>query len=116
MQAGTLRYRMSIEQKGTARSGSGAPVETWSTFAFIWAGFESLGGRELEAAQKLVAEANCKITLRYIPGVVPEMRVNWFDRRANNTRLFDILSSTDEMERHRSLELLCREHDLKPGA
>lgn len=115
MQAGTLRYRMAIEQRATTRTGSGAPAEAWSTFAKVWAGFEELTGRELMAAQKLVAGSTCKITIRYIPGVVPEMRVNWLDRRAKTTRIFDILNSSDEMERHRSLELLCSENDIKPG-
>jgi SPP1 family predicted phage head-tail adaptor len=106
---------MTIEQRGSTRTPSGAPQETWSTVAIVWAGFQSLSGRELEAAQKIVADATSQISLRYLPGVIPEMRINWFDRPAKATRHFDILAVTDEMERHRSLVLLCREHNILPG-
>ena len=55
MQAGKLRYQMSIEQKGSARTGTGAVQESWTLLATVWGGFTSLAGRELFAAKKIVA-------------------------------------------------------------
>jgi SPP1 family predicted phage head-tail adaptor len=116
MQAGTLRYHMAIEQKGSTRTATGSVQETWSTVAKVWGGFEELTGRELEAAQKIVADATSKVTIRYVAGIVPEMRLNWFDRAAKITVLLDILNASDPERRHRSLELLCREHQIGSGS
>jgi head-tail adaptor len=114
--AGKLRYVVTIEKNSAARTASGAPrQDSWSTVATVRAGISPLSGREAEAAQKIVAEANSKIVMRFVPGIVPEMRVNFFDRRIQATRLFDILNVNDVEEKHMDLVLLCLEHDIKPA-
>ncbi len=112
MQSGKLRYSVSIEQQSASRTPFGSPVDSWAVLATVRAGIFPLTGRELEAAQKLNAEINTKITMRYLAGIVPEMRVNWTDSRANRTRLYDILGIADEEQRHNKMDLLCVERQL----
>lgn len=112
MRAGLLRNLVTIEQRGSVRSSFGSPTDSWAVFATVRADISPLNGRELEAAQKMVANVNTEITIRYLIGVVPEMRVNWNDATANRSRLFDIASVIDEDQRHHKMTLMCVERDL----
>ncbi len=55
------------------------------------------------AAQSTQADVTHRITLRYMSGITPKMRVNY------NSRIFDILSVINVGERNRELQLMCRE-------
>lgn len=114
-QSGKLRYLVAIEQQASARDAFGAEQDNWSTFALVYAGFETLSGRELFNAQKLNAEITTKITIRWRAGVLPEMRVNWTDTGNNRNRIFDILACMDPTEHRRQLNLLSVERYI-PGA
>jgi SPP1 family predicted phage head-tail adaptor len=114
MQSGKLRYFVAIEQKSGARDTFGAGQELWSTVAQVYAGFETLSGRELFAAQKINPDVTHKITIRYRAGILAEMRVNWTDSREGRNRLFDILASMDPVQGREKLELLAIERNI-PG-
>jgi SPP1 family predicted phage head-tail adaptor len=113
-QSGKLRYLVSIEQQASTRDAFGAEQDNWTTFAQVYAGFETLSGRELEAAQKINAEITSKITIRWRAGILPEMRVNWSDTANNRIRIFDILAPMDPTEHRRQLNLLSVERFI-PG-
>ena len=110
MRAGQLRYSVTIEQQVTTRTSSGAQAETWTTFATVFAGLQGVSGQEYLAAGKLVADANMRIRIRYVSGLTPEMRIKFID--GSSTRYFDILDIDDKDERHREMELLCKERNL----
>jgi|ERR1043165_4443601 SPP1 family predicted phage head-tail adaptor len=114
MQSGKLRYLVAIEQKTGARDGFGADQELWSTVAQVYAGFETLRGQELFAAQKLSPDVTHKITIRYRSGILAQMRVNWTDTRESRNRIFDILAAMDPDQRREKLELLAVERNI-PG-
>jgi SPP1 family predicted phage head-tail adaptor len=116
MQSGKLRHPIAIEQKSSARDSMGAAQEVWSTFALPFAGFETLSGRELEAAQKINPEITSKITIRYQAGVIASMRVNFTDTTAGRNRIFDILAVMDPDERTRKMELLSVERYIAAAA
>jgi SPP1 family predicted phage head-tail adaptor len=110
MQSGALRYRVTIQQQATSRSTMGSEQPTWTTFAQTWAGFEPLSGRELLAAKQVQGEDTTRITIRYMAGINPKMRVIFLDRRqSNKTRIFDITSITNTGERNREIVMLCIE-------
>jgi SPP1 family predicted phage head-tail adaptor len=72
-----LRHRVDIEVFGvTVDSNTGAVSEEWTTFAEnVPAEIMPMSGREFVAASAIQAGVNTKITIRYIDGVLPAMRV-----------------------------------------
>jgi SPP1 family predicted phage head-tail adaptor len=112
LQSGKLRYFVAIEQKASTRDDFGAEQELWSTVAQVYAGFETLSGQELFAAQKLNADVTHKITIRYRAGIVAEMRVNWTDSTEGRNRIFDIIAPMDPTQGRQKLELLAIERNV----
>jgi SPP1 family predicted phage head-tail adaptor len=75
MQAGKLNRRITIQQQATTQDEYGQPVETWTTFAEVWAEIRDMTGKEYFAAQATQNAVQTKITIRYRAGIVPAMRV-----------------------------------------
>lgn len=78
MDAGRLRNFVTVQQKSLAGSGDrGQPVYSWTTFAQIYAEIEPLptAGKKMEIARQLVATATHQVTIRYLAGLTPEMRI-----------------------------------------
>lgn len=103
MRAGQLRHRVTIQQFTQTQNEYGEIVEGWTTFATVWAAVEPLRGREFWDAQQLNAEVTARIRLRYLSGVGPTMRVVY------DGRTFEVDSVIDVDERHRELQLMCKE-------
>jgi SPP1 family predicted phage head-tail adaptor len=114
MQSGKLRYLVAIEQQSSAQDSFGGGEQLWSTVALVYAGFETLNGRELFAAQKISADVTHKITIRYRAGIVATMRVNWTDTTEDRNRIFDILAPMDPDQGRQMLTLLAVERNI-PG-
>jgi SPP1 family predicted phage head-tail adaptor len=100
---GKLRHRITIERVTETRDTDGSVIETWSTYVTVQASIEPISGREYFAAQSTQADATHRISLRYLSGIVPKMRVKF------GSRIFDILSIINVDERNRELQLMCRE-------
>lgn len=104
MKIGKLRHRVTIEQVTEAQDTDGSVIETWSAFAIGQASIEPISGREYFAAQSTQADVTHRVSLRYLPGITPKMRVTF------GSRVFDILSVINVDERNRELQLMCREN------
>lgn len=102
MRAGELRHRITIQRATETQDAFGAVVQTWSTFATLWAGVEALSGREFFAAQQVNAQVSHRIRIRYLSGVTPKMRVVF------GSRTFNIEVVMDD-GRRRELQLLVSE-------
>lgn len=100
---GTLRARISLQSKVITQDSTGAPVETWSEIAALWAAKEPLSGREFFDAQGVFEEAMVRFRIRYREGVESSLRI------AHGGRIYNIKSIIDPEERHRELALLCSE-------
>jgi SPP1 family predicted phage head-tail adaptor len=100
---GKLRHRITIEQAAENQEPDGSVIEMWSIYATAQASIEPVSGREYFVAQSTQADLNHRISLRYVPGITPKMRVNY------GSRIFDILSVINVNERNRELQLMCRE-------
>lgn len=104
MRAGKLRQQLTIQRPVESRSSSGAPVESWATFAEVRGAVEPLSGRMLFAAQEFHSEVTTRIRLRYLEGITASMRV------VLGAHIFLILYPPIDWEfRHRELQLLCKE-------
>lgn len=103
MRAGELRHRITIQRAVEVSDDLKTPTVTWQDVATVWAAVEPLSGREYLLAQNVNAELTVRIRIRYRPGVTPGMRVLY------NGRVFDIQAVIDVEERHRELQLMCKE-------
>lgn len=100
---GKLRHRITIEEATETRDDYGAPEPTWETFAEVWASVESLSGREYFVARSSNSEVTHRVTIRYLSGLSPIMRIVY------DSRVFEIVSILDRPGREKYLEVLCNE-------
>lgn len=107
MRAGTARHQIVIQQRSDTQSASGAMIPAWTTFATLNAAIDPLQGRELQAAQQVVATVSHRISCLYLPGVKPSMRVQYVV--GASTRYFDINAVINVTELGRDLQMLCTE-------
>lgn len=103
MNIGKLRRKIIIQQQTSTQDGYGGTVKTWTDVATVWASVEPLDGREFFAAQQVNSEVTTRIKLRYLAGVVSKMRI------VHGTKTYDILSVIDPEERHKELQVMCKE-------
>lgn len=107
MRAGKLRHRISIERAiETQDSSYNEAVIQWVLFAEVSASIIPLSGRELIRAKQVELETDTEITIRYLDGLSPKMRIMYRDR------VFEILNIINTEERNREIHLLCSE--VKP--
>lgn len=100
--AGTLRHLVTIEQNAqTQNPATGEIVTGWNTYATTYAGIYPMSGREYMAAQQVQGQQIVQIMVRFIPGVTPDMRVNW------NGTYYNIQAVLDVESRERVLNLMC---------
>ncbi len=102
MRAGELRERVTIQQNTPTRDGFDAAIEHWSTFATLWAKVETVSGTETIDQQRAAALLTYNITLRYYPGITPDMRVSWRGSLLNINAIIDDRAGGD-------MKLVCSE-------
>lgn len=103
MQAGRLRHRVSIQQRVEARNGYGELISTWSTLATVWGSVEPIRGREFFEAEQVQSEISTRVRIRYYDGITAQMRVLFGSRK------LQILAVIDVNERHKEMQLMCKE-------
>ncbi len=81
----------------------GAPLQTWVDVGNVFAAVEDLSGREYVNAGGTQNAVTTKITIRYLPGVVAQMRVTYRDAVYN---IEAVLGQDD-----RTLLLMCTRGD-----
>ena len=103
MRAGRLNKKITIQQTTETQSSIGEVINTWATFAIVWAAIEPLLGREYFESQQVNAEETIRFRIRYVAGITPKMRISW------HSRLFDIRSIINVRERNQELLLMAVE-------
>lgn len=74
----TLRHRITIQQLTQTRDPTDrSVVKEYTTFAGTWADVEVLSGRKFWATRMVNSETTHEIIIRYLPGVLPTMRIVW---------------------------------------
>lgn len=102
--AGALVHRVTIQQATRTLNALGEPIEAWAIFADnLPASLEAAPGREQIAAMQINAQRPYRITLRYLAGVTPLMRVKL------GARTFEIQHVDNVGERNRALALTVTE-------
>ena len=103
MDAGRLDKRISIERHEVGQDETGEPIDAWIPTYSVWASIEPLQGREYIAAMAVQAERTIRIRLRYLPGIVPTMRVVY------QGRVFAITTAINVREENIELQLMALE-------
>jgi SPP1 family predicted phage head-tail adaptor len=99
MRAGSLDRRVELQHRVLgARTARGSQVETYETYATVWARKQDLTGREYFAAQGMNAEGSTKFVIRFREDVLETDRV-LFNGRSYNVR------NIAELGRREGLEL-----------
>lgn len=104
MRSGKLRRQVTIQSRSQAQNAIGEMADTWVTFATCYAELEDVlpGKEEIVAAQVNVAHT-VMISMRYVAGVTPRMRVLY------GSRTFNVQAVANTGERDRELVLTCTE-------
>lgn len=98
-----MRNKITIQHFTTSQDTYGQQIETWATFATVWASIEPLVGKEYFAAQQMQSENTVKIRLHYMSGIKPTMRVIY------GSRTLTIDSVINYKEQNREILLMCKE-------
>lgn len=75
MQAGRLRHRITLQEPVKSQGSIGQTVNTWQTYAVVWAEVNPSSVREFVSAQAFQNEVTGRITLRYRDDVTAKHRV-----------------------------------------
>ena len=103
MRAGKLRHKITIQDYTESQNSYGEVTKTWSDYATVWASIEPVRGREFWDSKQINAEITAKITIRYLAGVTPKMRIKY------GARIFEIISVINPEERNKDLQLMVKE-------
>lgn len=99
MRAGPLDRQVVIQCRSLSQNSEGAPVESWTTFATVWAQKTDLRGQEYFAAQKENAEVTTLWRIRYLTGLKAEMRISY------DNLVYDIIQIS-ELGRRDGMEIM----------
>lgn len=100
---GELRHRITIQKLNNSQNEYGEVSELWEDILNVRAGIYPISGKEFFAAETVNSEITHKVKIRYIEGIMPNMRIKF------NNRIFSIESVINFQERNIELQLLCKE-------
>lgn len=103
MRAGQLRHQVTIERPQITRDTAGGEVTTWLPIATVYAGVETLSGREWVTANAAGGELSHRVRMRYFAGLESTDRLTY----AGRTFHIEAVLNTDE--RNVELVVMCRE-------
>jgi len=100
--AGDLRERVTIERPQKSLKDSGQQkVVTWKYVAGpLPAKVIGVGGRENRRGEQIEASVDYIVRIRYLQGVTPKMRVDWFGRKLEISRAIDRFGDRMELDLH----------------
>ena len=75
MDIGKLNKRITIQSQSSTYDAAGQQVESWSTFATVWANIKHKSGMETIKSDAVASVVKASSRIRYLPGVNAGMRV-----------------------------------------
>ncbi len=101
MRAGPLNTRIVVEQQSTAQDALGQPVQTWTTYATLWADVKHSSGIEAIKAGAEASIVRASIRIRYKTGVTSAMRVT------HGTTTYNIVAVLPDVSGKQFTDLVC---------
>jgi SPP1 family predicted phage head-tail adaptor len=103
VRAGRLRHYVTVQQATETQDTDGSVIQTWGTYAQVYAEISPKSGSEDYAAAGINASVVHEIRIRYLDGLTPKMRIVYGDRT------FEIVGVVNWGERDREQLLTCTE-------
>jgi head-tail adaptor len=103
-----MRQTVRIEQRSKSQDAAGEPLDSWTLFAERRAAIQRAPGKELWASGERQGRVPTVFRLRYLDGVLPEMRL-LLKKPKGEWALYDIVSATDPDGRREELIVTCTE-------
>ncbi|MDD5406009.1 MAG: phage head closure protein [Sulfurovaceae bacterium] len=103
MRIGPLNRLITIEQKAQTRDALGGVAAGWSEFTKAWAAINPVSGSSRYVSAERHSEATHQITIRWVNGVTPKMRVVY------GIRVFEIISALNIAERNKQMIIVAKE-------
>ena len=97
MRAGRLDSKITIQSATLVRDAYGSAIETWTTFATVWASEKPIRGTEYFAASQINVKIDSIFTIRYLDGLLETMRI-YHDGKYWDIRSINELGRQDGME------------------
>ena len=102
MDIGKLNKRITIQQQSSTYDAVGQLVESWSTFATVWANIKHKSGSETIKSDAIASTVQASMRIRYKQGVSAGMRVLYKDAQ------YDVLAVLPHVDDNRYVDLVCR--------
>lgn len=77
MNSNKFRHLITIQTPTLSTTDDGKPIETWSTFAEVWANVKQITSKEELRGQQEIARGNYIVSFRTYPGVRETMQIAW---------------------------------------
>jgi len=103
IQPGKFRYLVTIEKLDGNLDAAGQEIQNWVSHGQRYASIEPLNARELYTARQLFADVTTQMTMRYLAGVTPKMRISY------SGRVWNIRSIINAENANRELQILVTE-------
>lgn len=111
MRAGTLRHKVTLQERTETQDSTGAVTWSWSDVASVWASVEPLNGREYLQASQLQSTVSTRIRIRHREGITSKMRVKFIPnpRAPSEIKYYDIRAVVPVREANWEIVLMCEE-------
>lgn len=93
MNIGKLNKRIIIESQSLTFDDVGQQVETWATFATVWANIKHNSGAETIKSDAITSSVKASFRIRYLKGLDAGMRVKY---ETSTYRILAILPHVDD--------------------
>ena len=102
MDIGKLNKRIVIQIQSATYDAAGQQVESWSTFATVWANIKHNSGLETIKSDALASSVKSSMRIRYLAGVNAGMRVVYSGIQ------YEITAVLPHVNEKRYIDLICR--------
>jgi len=102
MDIGDFNKRIILQSQSSTYDLAGQQVESWSTFATVWANIKHNSGLETIKSDALASTVKTSIRIRYLSGVHAGMRVIYSGLQ------YEVTAVLPHVDEKRYIDLVCR--------
>ena len=99
MRAGRLNQVIELQRSSQSEDAYGQEIESWETFASVWAGIEPSKSTEQFTEDQLNSRIDALIVMRYRDDIDMSCRVSHTDR-SNNTHIYQLIGEVPSPAGH----------------
>lgn len=104
---GQFRHRLLVQEATETADAAGQLIKTWTTLRKWWASVEPQAGTEQEVGERIQGRVTHNVEGRYVPDVLPRMRL--VKQQSDGNRTFEIEGIVNPDSVRRVLRAACVE-------